>query len=288
MNPRDTVTVLSDCGSTSETPGVLASILRDLAPHAVLVHLTHDVDPYDVRQGSLALARAIGYVAEGVVVASVDPATDRALIAVEIGQGAGILLGPDNGLLAPAVALAGGAERAVLLSNDELHLASPGGVMAIRDVLLPVAAHLCNGVAFDELGDAVDVEGLLPGVIPIARVEDGVVLAEVLYVDRYGNAQLNVSSEELDALGDVISVGLGDARRTARRAPSVIGLGEADLALVPDPYGLVALALCRRHAALELAIDVGSAVHLRSLSDEPPGGPGQSGHRTSTPVQLRR
>jgi S-adenosyl-L-methionine hydrolase (adenosine-forming) len=281
---RDTVTVLSDCGWTTETPGVLASILRDLAPHASLVHLTHDVDPYDVRQGSLALARAIGYLAEGVVVASVDPATDRSLVAVEIVGGGGILLGPDNGLLAPAVALAGGAARAVVLSNDELHLSSPGGPFLIRDVLIPVAAHLCNGVTFEALGEPVDVVTLLPGVIPIARVELGVVMAEVLHVDRYGNAQLNLSSEELDGLGDVISVGLGDVRRTARRAVSVVGLAEAELALVPDPYGLVALALCRRPAALELGIDVGSAVHLRSLRDDDR----QSGGRTSTPVQLRR
>ena len=50
-------------------------------------------------------------------------------------NGEGVLVGPDNGLLAPAVAMAGGAERAVLLTNPEFQLASPGALFAVRDVL---------------------------------------------------------------------------------------------------------------------------------------------------------
>ena len=57
------------------------------------------------------MARAIPYVAEGVVLAVVDPGvgTSRRAVAIEIAGGAGVLVGPDNGLLAPAVAIAGGA-----------------------------------------------------------------------------------------------------------------------------------------------------------------------------------
>ena len=70
----DTVSFLSDLGVGSDTVGVVRAIVRDLAPHAVVVDLTHAIAPYDVRGGSLSLARAIGYVPSGVVVASVDPA----------------------------------------------------------------------------------------------------------------------------------------------------------------------------------------------------------------------
>ena len=53
-----------------------------------------------------------------------------------------MLIGPDNGLLAPAVAIVGGADRAVELTNVDHHLAAPGATFAGRDVFAPVAAHL--------------------------------------------------------------------------------------------------------------------------------------------------
>ena len=58
----DTISFLSDLGTRDETVGVVKAVVRDLAPHAVVVDLTHEIAAYDVRGGSLALARAIGYV----------------------------------------------------------------------------------------------------------------------------------------------------------------------------------------------------------------------------------
>ncbi|MFM7044944.1 MAG: SAM-dependent chlorinase/fluorinase, partial [Ilumatobacteraceae bacterium] len=91
----DTVSFLSDLGHGSDTAGVVRAIIRDAAPHAAVIDLTHGIAPYDVRGGSLALARAIGYVPSGVILAAVDPATDRHYVAIEIADGAGVLVGPD-------------------------------------------------------------------------------------------------------------------------------------------------------------------------------------------------
>ena len=141
----ETVTLLTDYGLDDEFVGVLKSVIRDLAPHATTIDLTHGIRPFDVRAGALALARAIPYVAEGVVLAVVDPGvgTKRRAVAIEVADGAGVLVGPDNGLLAPAVAVAGGATRAVALDNPEYQLPAPGATFAGRDIFAPAAAHLC-------------------------------------------------------------------------------------------------------------------------------------------------
>ena len=135
----ETVSFLSDYGTEDEFVGVVHSVIRDLAPHVRVIDLTHGVAPFDVRAGSLALARCISYVASGVVLAVVDPGvgTPRRAIAVEVAGGEGVLVGPDNGLLAPAVAMAGGAERAVELTNEDHQLAAPGATFAGRDVYAP-------------------------------------------------------------------------------------------------------------------------------------------------------
>jgi S-adenosyl-L-methionine hydrolase (adenosine-forming) len=291
----ETVSLLTDYGLVDEFVGVLKSVVRDLAPHVHTVDLTHSIAAYDVRAGSLALARAIQYVAEGVVVAVVDPGvgTDRRAIAVEVAGGAGVLIGPDNGLLAPAVAMAGGAGRCVVLTNTEYHLPAPGATFAGRDIFAPVAAHLCNGVDLAELGDPIDPNSLLPGVIPISRDEDGELIAEVLWVDHYGNCQLNVSPDDVDPLGDPIRVrftpgGVRSAQgmnvattRTARRASSFGALGEGTVGLVTDSYGMIAICVDRGSAALELGLDVGTAVMLSTVDDDEPKG-------VSTPLAAPR
>src|SRR5690606_9165 len=116
------------------------------------------IAPHDVRGGGLALARAAQYLCPGVVLAVVDPGvgTDRRAVAVEVGGGQSVLVGPDNGLLAPAVAMSGGATRAVELTNTDYQLPAPGPTFAGRDVFAPAAAHICLGTPLEDLGPEVD------------------------------------------------------------------------------------------------------------------------------------
>jgi S-adenosylmethionine hydrolase len=111
--PYDHISLLTDYGTADEFVGVMKAVIADLAPLARITDLAHHVPAYDVRAGSLMLARCIQYVPRGIVIGVVDPGvgTQRKAIALEIAGGEGILLGPDNGLLAPAAGMVGGVDR---------------------------------------------------------------------------------------------------------------------------------------------------------------------------------
>ena len=142
-------------------------------------------------------------------------------LAIEVAGGAGVLVGPDNGLLAPAVAIIGGAERAVELTNPQYQLEAPGATFAGRDVFAPAAAHLCNGVDLGELGTPVDPGVLMPGMVPLPREEADGIHAEVLWVDRFGNCQLNVGADDLRPDIEVWTVTTGHARtRSSGTSPA--------------------------------------------------------------------
>ncbi|HZQ27643.1 MAG TPA: SAM-dependent chlorinase/fluorinase [Acidimicrobiales bacterium] len=264
MPRRDTVSFLSDYGLADEFVGVVKSVIRHLAPHASVIDITHDVPPHDVRAGSLALARAVQYLAPGVLLAVVDPGvgTDRRAVAVEATEVDLVLVGPDNGLLAAAASLVGGAARAVALTNDEYHLPAPGPTFAGRDVFAPVTAHLANGVDLLELGEAIDPLGLRPGMLPLTREEDGKLMAEVLWVDRFGNVQLNVDPDEVAGYGDPVRLSWRDQSRVARRAVTYGDLKPGEVGLIVDSYGLLSVALEQRSAADELRLRPGDAVAL--------------------------
>jgi S-adenosylmethionine hydrolase len=281
MARYDTITFLSDYGRTDEFVGVVHSVIRSIAPEIAVVDLTHDITPYDVRGGGLALARATPYLCPGVVVAVVDPqvGTSRRPIAVEVGDGASVLVGPDNGVLAPAVALCGGASRAVQLANPDYRLPGDAVTFDGRDVFAPAAAHLCVGVDLAELGPSIDPISLFPAMVPLPREEEGRLHAEVLWVDRYGNAQLNVDPEELTPFADDVRLVMVDGARSARRVPAFADLEPGELGLVTDAYGLVAVVLDRRSAAGELGLSTGSEVTIEVLD-------GQARPGTTTPVDL--
>jgi S-adenosylmethionine hydrolase len=269
MAPRyDTISFLSDFGLVDEFVGVVKSVIRGISPEVVVIDVSHDIPRHDVRAGGLALARAAGYLAPGVVLAVVDPGvgTDRRRIAVEVGDGQSVLVGPDNGLLAPGVAMVGGATRAIDLTNAEYHLPTGGGTFDGRDVFGPVAAHLCAGVPLEDLGVEIDPVSLMPGIVPIASLEGDVISAEVLWVDHFGNAQLNVGGDEFE-LGP-LRVRAGEASRTAQRVQSYAAITAGELGLVVDSYGLLALCLDRGSAAQELGLHAGSQISLERLGED--------------------
>jgi hypothetical protein len=265
---RPFVAFLSDYGLADEFVGVCKGVIASIAPDAHVVDLVHDLPPHDVPAGALALLRAVQYLPEGsLVLAVVDPGvgTDRRLVAVACDQAT--FFGPDNGLLAPAVAMLGGARRVVELADARFHLPAPGPTFAGRDVLASALAHHAAGAALADLGPEVDPAGLVPGLVGLPQIgPGGAIEAEVWWVDRFGNCQLNLGPDELEELGGGpdgrVEVRVGDLVRTARWVHTYADAKSSELVLVVDSYGLCSLALDRRSAAAELGLRSGSPVTL--------------------------
>jgi S-adenosylmethionine hydrolase len=262
------IAFLSDYGLDDEFVGVCKGVMIGLAPGVTILDLAHNLPAHDVRAGALTLVRAVQYLPEdSVVLAVVDPGvgTDRRLVAVECEQAT--LLGPDNGLLAPAVAMLGGARRVVAITSEAHRLPAPGPTFAGRDVLAPAAAHLARREEISALGPDVDPAGLVPGLVGLPQTSDGgAIEAQVWWVDRFGNCQLNIGPDELVAQGATpdgsIEVWMGERAKAARWVGTYGDAKPSELVVMVDSYGLVALALDRRSAAMEYELRAGSPVTL--------------------------
>jgi S-adenosylmethionine hydrolase len=261
------ISLLTDYGLNDEFVGVMKSVLADMAPQARITDLSHGIPAFDVRAGSLALARAVQYVPAGIIIAVVDPGVGsaRRAIAVEVAGGRGIFLGPDNGLLASGIAMAGGADRAFELTNTDLHLAAPGTTFAGRDVFAPVAAFLANGGALEDVGNEIDTASVMPGLVPVASDETHAsygsgLRCEVTWVDAFGNCQLNVGPDDVAHFGQVLRLVIGDDVRSARVVSHFADIDGGAIGAVIDSYGMVALAVDRGSASDALRITAGDAV----------------------------
>ena len=284
------VSLLTDYGLADGFVGALHSVLRRAAPTVPIVDLTHGVARQDVRAGSQALLRAAPYLAPGIVVAIVDPGvgSSRRGVAVEAagdpGQGgefaagkpAAVFVGPDNGLLPPAIDALGGPSACVELEDRGYWLAAPGPTFAGRDIFAPAAARLARGAKLSELGPPVAPETLVRLPPPVVRHrEDGALEAEVTWVDGFGNVQLEAGPRDLaGGEGPPAPVGRGDRTRievvgthrtsVAARVRVFADLAPDELGLLVDSYGHLALVLNNSSAVDYLKTQEGEVLTLRA------------------------
>lgn len=285
-----TVFFLSDYGLRDGFVGVVHAVLRRLVPGAVVVDLTHEVPPFDVRAGAEALLRAVPHLGSGVVLGVVDPGVggDRRGVAVEAAGDPDrslVFVGPDNGLLVPAAEGAGLIGAVAELPQDPEAPATFDG----RDVFAPAVAALCEGTPVGDLGPALAPEELVRVPAPVCEVRrsgDGgrVIRAEVTWVDRFGNVQLAVPGDAVPGSVPALTVapepaGAGPGAGTATFGPgssavswvipepvtrvrTFADLASGEVGILVDANGRLALVVREGSAALRLGVGTGDLLTL--------------------------
>jgi hypothetical protein len=262
------ISFLSDFGYTDEFVGVVHGVIARIAPSTRILDITHGVGHGDIHGGAMALTRAVQYMPDGVFLAVVDPGvgTDRKAIAAR--TPVGYFLGPDNGLLAPSVAMVGGADLIVSLEEPQFQLPAKGGTFAGRDIFGPAAAVLASDQAeIEDLGPALDPGSIKPLLIPLAEpAGNGAVRGSVLWVDTFGNIQFNVSPEDLSALeikeGDDVLVSFNMEEFRVVWGPTYGYVDEGEAIIHVDSHGQIAIAVRGGRADEDFSFGVGDTVLL--------------------------
>lgn len=263
------ITFLSDYGDEDEFAGVCRAVIRQIAPDAPLIDLTHGVGRQGIRHGALSLANALPFAPPGVHLAVVDPGvgTSRRAVAVTTMEEGRFLVGPDNGLLWPSIQRFGGAARAIDISSSPFRLEPVSATFHGRDLFAPVAAHLALGATLDEAGEKFEPSELVTLDLPEPEISDGMALGHALYADHYGNVTLNLGPGQAEAAGIVpggrVEVKAPDGDFVAMWTRTFEEVAPGDLLLYTTSSDRLALAANNGSAAglLDLAPD--AEVELR-------------------------
>lgn len=250
------LTLLSDFGTRDAFVGIMKGVALSVDQGLQLVDLTHDIPPQAVTIGALALRSAVPWFPPGTVhLAVVDPGvgTDRAAIAVQTDQA--ILVGPDNGLLAPAAAALGGVHA--------VHTIEPAAGQALsrtfhgRDLFAPAAARLATGAALAALGPARDE--MVDLALPLPLADAAGVSGAVVYVDRFGNLLTNIDRDALLAFRHhSLSVRVAEMPVPLRATYADVASGEP--VALWSSWDTIEVAVRDGNAALQLGLGVGAAV----------------------------
>lgn len=246
------ITLLTDFGTADGYVGEMKGVLSANAPDCSLIDIAHDLSAHDVEGGRLAVARYWHRFPVGTVhLAVVDPGVGGSRAALAVESEGRFLVGPDNGILSPAMLHPGA--RCVSLAVP----LSAAPTFHGRDVFAPAAAKLAHGVALDALG-AVCTEPIVRRTPEATRRADGAIAGVVITIDRFGNLVTNLVSRH----GGTVEV----AGRTVpvRRTYADVAPGEV-VALVGSS-GLVEIAVRDGSASEMLGAMRGGVVVLRGPS----------------------
>ena len=255
------ITFLSDYGLDDDFVGVCHGVIASACPRARVIDITHGIPRHDVLAGALVLRNALPYMPAGVHLAVVDPGvgSERRAVALRLADGRH-LVGPDNGLLA----LAAGASivEAADIGRSPFRLERVSATFHGRDIFAPVAAHLADGATLADAGSPIDPAGLARIELPAPERDGDVLLACVIYVDGFGNVELNAGLDDLPGAGSVTVQRASGPVVVARRARTFADSDRGGLILYEDAYRTLALAVNGGDAAARLGLTPGDEIRI--------------------------
>jgi S-adenosylmethionine hydrolase len=250
------ISLITDFGTRDEYVGLMKAVILGIDPAAVIVDVSHSIEPQDVAQAAFMLESAYRYFPAGSLhLVVVDPGvgTDRAILYLETEQQR--FLAPDNGVLSLLMS----PDRELRLrrvENSRLRRPAVSPTFHGRDIIAPAAAHLSKGLDAQRLGPETDaaktvhISGLRAGL-----ASDGTLLGRVIHIDRFGNLITNIDAIALRQLETI----------QAGRSPVVV-IGDLVVTAIVRTYAEGGagrpLALIGSRGYLEIAVRAGSAQAL--------------------------
>ena len=238
------IVLFTDFGPGGPYVGQMHAVLAQQAPGTAVIDLFHDLPGHDIRAAAYLLPAYTRDFPPGTVhVCVVDPGVGSARRALLVQADHRWYVGPDNGLFHVL------ARRAHELECYEIRW-RPARISASfhgRDLFAPVAAQLVHGV----MPDCVPVT-LAP---PVGDWPED--LAQVLYIDHFGNAITGLRAECLDRDA---TLQVGNTTLARARTYSETGVGAGFW--YENANGLVEIAVNRGRASTQYSITVGDPVRV--------------------------
>lgn len=237
------IVLFTDFGSQDPYVGQVKAVLARDAPGVPQVDLLNDVPAYRVRAAAHLLASLVPGCPQGSVFLSVvDPGVGGPRVPVAVQADGYRFAGPDNGLLSVFAARAAHVEVFRIDWRPERLSSSFHG----RDLFAPAAARIAAGT--------LPRDWLRP--VKRLSVDFGVEdLAEIIYVDHYGNAMTGLRAELAPRGGKLMVNG-----ESVRRARVFSDVQEGQAFWYGNSQGLVEIAVNRGSAAEKLNLEPGTEV----------------------------
>jgi S-adenosylmethionine hydrolase len=243
------IVLFTDFGFQDPYVGQLKSVLMQKSPGTPVIDLLHQVPDYDIRAAAYLLP---AYVSEfppnSIFVCVVDPGVggERIPCVAQIEQR--WFVGPENGLFSVLQQRSAQSNWwRIAVPDEDIPMTFHG-----RDIFAPAAARLAQG----------DMSGLLQMDAPPVKGDWPEELAEIIYIDHYGNL---VSGYRFAKLPQQASITLNGKSVSYARTFSAVDAGEAFY--YENSNGLLEIAVNKGNARNKFCAQTGDVLLIGSAED---------------------
>jgi len=202
LQPPPTVVFMTDFGIVDDSVALCKGVMYSITPNLRIVDLTHQVNPFSIRDGARFLFGATPYFPAGTVfVVVIDPGvgSSRKAVVVKSKRGQFFVL-PDNGLMTMVEERDGIEGIREVTNSDWMVGAKVSSTFHGRDIFSPVGAHIARSDDWTTVGP--EVKQLVRLDLKAAKVDDRGLAGEVIALDGpFGNLITNIGAEDFLKLG---------------------------------------------------------------------------------------
>ncbi len=258
------ITLLTDFGIRDPYVAQMKGVILDAAPGAEIVDISHQVERHDIAMGSFLLETSVAFFPIGTIhVGVVDPGVGSERLPIVIECERGVLVGPDNGLLAGASEKLG-FRSAYKIENTLFFAKKLSSTFHGRDVFARTAGRIAAGHMSSDVGQRIS------SIVKLASqktiVADGRIVCSVLYIDVFGNLIVAVRNEEIARLraspGGVVKVKTRTKEGEGRFVSSYSDVALGEMAVLNGSQGFVEIAVREGSAASNLSVKLGDRLEL--------------------------
>ena len=260
------IAFLSDWGYTSYYVGVVKAVIKRIHPDAVIIDITHGIEPFNVRMAMHVLYRASKDFLEGTVfLAVVDHGVGTARKSIVMRTKNNMFfVGPDNGIFT-LVAEEYGVKEIREITNRKLYYKKdPSFTFHGRDIFAPAAAHLDKGMPMENLGTRLMSYEVLK--YKRAKIDGKRIVGEVAFFDSFGNIETNIPFQFFMDMGidldDVLTLRVGNKSFKVPFVRTYGDVSEGELLIHPDSSGFLEIAMNQGSAREYLKVEQGSEIIL--------------------------
>lgn len=189
------ITLTTDFGYKDPFVGEMKGVILSINPSVRFVDLTHGIEPHNIKEGAFVIGSGFKHFPSGSIhIAVVDPGVGSERRCIILEGGGHYFVGPDNGIFSHVISFLQDV-KVISITNEKYVLSKDSPTFQGRDVFSPVAAWLSRGIAPEELGIVINDYKRFE--IPLPKMDGNMILGEVVYIDRFGNAVSNIRKEHL-------------------------------------------------------------------------------------------
>jgi S-adenosylmethionine hydrolase len=254
------ITLTTDYGTNDHLVGTVKGVILKVNPDVTIVDITHNVVPYDLLDGALAIGSAYRYFPSKTVhLVVVDPGvgTERRPLLVSGDQH--FFVGPDNGVLSMVYER---EERLAVrhVTAEHYFLQPLSKTFHGRDIFAPVAAWLTKAWQSQSFGD--EIQDFVRFTLPKPKAANGVLKGVVLRIDAFGNLMTNLTMADLpEAMVKNGAFKMQVGQKNVQNFSETFAKGQAGQPIaILGSSGFIEIAVNRGNAAKVLGVARGAEV----------------------------